>query len=45
MSVSKSAVREMVSEVIEFTRGYVVWRELMERSNRDVRGGSTSISY
>jgi hypothetical protein len=37
MSVSKSAVREMVSEVIEFTRGYVVWRELMDRGNRDVR--------
>ena len=37
MSVSKDAVREMVNEVIEFTRGYVVWRELMGKSNRDVR--------
>src|SRR5438093_9424767 len=37
MAISATVVREMVAEVVEFTRAYAVWRGLMEPSNRDVR--------
>src|SRR2546425_9647505 len=37
MSIPVSAVREMVSEVIQFNRSYVAWRELVEPQNRPVR--------
>lgn len=35
--ISANMVREMISEVIEFTRCYVVWRELVQPKNRPAR--------
>lgn len=37
MAVPKNLAGEMVGEVIEFTRCYTLWRELMDPSNRDAR--------
>jgi len=38
MVIPSKTIREMVSEVIEFTRTYAVWRELMQPAKANVRG-------
>jgi hypothetical protein len=37
MTAASNSIREMVDEVIEFSCSYIVWRELMEPSNVEVR--------
>jgi len=37
MAIPGNMAREMVDEVIEFTRSYTIWRELMEKSHSIIR--------
>jgi hypothetical protein len=38
MAIPSRIIREMISEVIEFTRTYAVWQELMQPAKANVRG-------
>jgi len=37
MAIPSKIVREMIDEVIEFSRTYAVWQELMQKSNAPIR--------